>query len=157
MKVEYVNCFVQGAQTTLTSLCGEPGALGKLFVKQSPYSPEEVSIIIGFTGDITGEVIYTMSNDCGVHLASKFMAGFEVDSMSELAQSAVAEIANMISGNAANSLFSVGVKVDITPPAFVSHTEKEKFGFIKDGDKVLCMPMSLNGGQVFEIDLHLEN
>jgi chemotaxis protein CheX len=160
VKSENVNAFVQGTQSTLTAICGSSGKLGKLFVKQAPYDGLAVSVIIGLMGELTGEVIYTMDMDCGLYLASKVMMDMPVPAMDDMAKSAVSELANMISGSVAGTLSNQGVKVDITTPTFVdSETEGNQFAFVKPGDKLLCVPLHLEGGQsplLFEIDLHLE-
>ena len=160
MKSENVNAFVQGAQNTLSTVCGSSSKLGKLFVKQAPYNGLAISVVIGLKGQLVGEVIYTMDMDCGLYLASKVMMGMPVPAMDEMAQSAVSELANMISGNVANSLYNQGVKVDITTPSFVdSSASADGFAFVKPGDKLLCVPLYLEDESaplLFEIDLHLE-
>ena len=160
MKSENVNAFVQGAQNTLATICGSSGKLGKLFVKQAPYDGLAISVIIGVIGELSGEVIYTMDMDCGLYLASKVMMGMPVHDMDDMAKSAVSELANMISGSVANTLYNQGVEVDITIPTFVEpNVNADQFAFVKPGDKLLCMPIHLEGGQsplLFEIDLHLE-
>ncbi|MCL2350720.1 MAG: chemotaxis protein CheX [Defluviitaleaceae bacterium] len=155
MRVENVNSFVQGAQSTLLTISGESGKLGKLFVKNPPYIGKEVSVKIGIVGDLKGEVIYTMDENCGLFLASRFMMsmGFEINEFNDMAKEAVKELANMISGNAANALFSQGVKVDITTPTYANKGEAS--GFVTPGSTLLCMPIHFEGEQVFEVDLHL--
>ena len=157
MKSENVNAFIEGAQSTLSAVCGSSGKLGKLFVKQAPYNGLAVSVVIGITGQLSGEVIYTMDAACGLYLASKVMMGMDVPAMDDMAKSAVSELTNMISGKVAYALYNQGVEVDITPPTFIESADSQ-FAFVKPGDKLLCMPMYLEGGQApltFEIDLHL--
>jgi chemotaxis protein CheX len=160
VKSENVNAFVQGAQSTLAIICGSSGKLGKLFVRQAPYEGLALSVIIGLKGQLAGEVIYTMDTNCGLYLASKVMMDMPVPTMDDMAKSAVSELANMISGNVASTLYNQGVKVDITAPTFVdTGADGDQFAFVKPGDKLLCMPLHLQHGQtplVFEIDLHLE-
>ena len=160
MKSENVNAFVQGAQSTLDTICGSACRLGKLFVKQAPYDGLAISVVIGVTGQLVGEIIYTMDTDCGLYLASKVMMGMPVPAMDDMAKSAVSELANMISGSVANTLYNNGVQVDITTPTFLdTATSADQFAFVKPGDKLLCMPLHLDGEQsplIFEIDLHLE-
>ena len=155
MKVENMNLIIQGTQNTLNMVCGEGGKLGKISVKGNPYKNDQISVIIGVVGDLKGELIFTMDRESGLYLASKIMVGFDVPELNDMAKSAVSELANMISGNAASALFSGGVNVDITPPVFVSEGEIDKFGFVKPGSKIICMPMQLTGGRAIEINLHL--
>jgi chemotaxis protein CheX len=44
------------------------------------------------------------------------MGGFELNALDEMSQSAIAELANMISGNACIQLSNNGMQIDITPP-----------------------------------------
>jgi len=152
MKAEYINPFLVGTQRALQGVCGYEGSLGKVSMTTPPYAPDEVAVIIGFSGDLKGEVIYTMNEDCGIYLASKFMVGFNVEKMDELAQSSIMELANIISGNAANALFSHGLKVNITPPTYVKGSDA--LTFVKPTSKLLCMPINIEGERVFKLDLH---
>ena len=156
MKVEIVNSFVQGAQSTLTMVCGQVDKLGKVFLKQPPYISNEISIIIGIHGDLNGHAIYTMDEKSGIFLASKFMMGFDVHCMDEMSTSALMEISNIISGNAASALFSHGFTVDITTPTYIKGQQDASaaFTFIKPESKLVCMPITFEGEQIFEVDLH---
>lgn len=161
MKSENVNAFVQGAQSTLATVCGSSCKLGKLFVKKAPYDGLAISVVIGITGELSGEVIYTMDMNCGLYLASKVMMGMPVPTLDDMAKSAVSELANMISGRTAITLFNQGVTVDITTPTLIGDLPSAgDFAFVKPGDKLLCMPMHLDNDEeslIFEIDLHLED
>ena len=157
MKSENVNAFVQGAQSIFAAVCGSSGKLGKLYVKQAPCSGLAISVVVGFTGQLSGEAIYTMDADCGLYLASKVMMGAPVASMDDMAKSAVSELANMISGNVAATLFNHGVVVDISAPTFLDAPDGQ-FTFVKPGSKMLCVPILMEGGSApltFEIDLNL--
>ena len=136
-------------------VAGHSGKLGKVYVKTAPYVSKEVSVIIGIVGDLQGEVVFTMDESCGLYLASKIMAGFEVKGLDDMSISAIKEIGNMISGNAASALFSHGTKVDITTPTFFKGTQGDVYSFANPGSKLICMPIHLEGEQVLEIDLHL--
>ena len=161
MKLEYVNAFVQGAQSILNTVCGSPGTMGKLFAKQAPYSGLAFSVVTNFTGMLSGKVIYTMDTECGLFLASKVMMGMAVTAMDDMAKSAISELTNMISGSTAGNLYSQDVKVSVTAPAFIDNAAAgdSQFDFVKPGSKLLCIPLHLEDGQsslLFEIDLHLE-
>jgi len=155
LKVENVNSFVQGAQNTLQMFVGDAVKLGKVYLKNPPYVSKDIAVIVGIVGDLKGEAIYTMDENCGLYLASKIMMGFEVTGLDEMAISAVKEIGNMISGNAASALFKYGTTVDITPPTFCQGANSETFNFIKPDAKIICMPIYLEGERIFEVDLHL--
>jgi len=48
------------------------------------------------------------------------MGGYPVSELDEMCCSAIAELGNMISGNASTMLYNEGIQVDITPPDIVS-------------------------------------
>jgi chemotaxis protein CheX len=132
------------------------GKVGKVSLKELPYTAKDIAVIIGIEGDLQGQAIYTMDKNCGIYLASKLMMGFPLESLDEMAISAIRELGNMISGNAASALFGHGIKVDITPPTFTIEREGAAFAFIEPSSKVICIPLHLDGEKVFEIDLHLK-
>ncbi|MCL2236388.1 MAG: chemotaxis protein CheX [Defluviitaleaceae bacterium] len=156
MKVEIVNSFVQGAQSTLTTLCGQMDKLGSVFMKQAPFTHNEISVVIGVHGELNGHVIYTMDEKSGLLLASKIMAGFEVTGLDDMSKSAIKEIGNMISGNAASALFSHGFTVDITTPTYVASGETAGLEFLAPDSKLICIPIFYQGEQIFEVDLHFK-
>lgn len=67
-------------------------------------------------GEIDGQVAFGLSPSVALKIASAMMGGFELSAFDEMSQSAVAELANMISGNACSQIASSGVHIDITPP-----------------------------------------
>jgi len=156
VKVELVNSFVQGAQGTLTTICGEIDKLGKVFMKQAPFLPSDISIVIGVHGELNGHVIYAMDEKSGILLASKLMAGFEVNGLDDMSKSAIKEVGNMISGNAANALFNHGFTVDITPPTYLGKGDAGGMDFLENDSKLLCIPIFYQGEQIFEVDLHFK-
>jgi chemotaxis protein CheX len=76
---------------------------------------DALSVAIGVTGDLTGEVIYLFPSVTSLHMVS-IMSGMEVDSVDDFVTSAVAEIANIISGNVVTLLSGDNFACDILPP-----------------------------------------
>jgi chemotaxis protein CheX len=84
-----------------------------------PHTTREVTIMLGVGGDfVNGIVMYNMDRATAVEIASR-MVGDSFSEFAELAQSAVAELGNMITGLAATRLAEVGFPSMITPPALV--------------------------------------
>jgi len=76
---------------------------------------DSLSIAIGMTGDLTGEVIYLFPSVTSLRMVS-VMSGMEVVSVDAFVTSAVAEIANIISGNVLALLSVDSLECDILPP-----------------------------------------
>lgn len=117
MSVEFVKFFIQATETVLKTLIGEVPARGKVEIQAlDAIQPHGVNVLIGITGQIKGQVIYGMNDAAAKSLCSRMMGGMEVKELDELSQSALSELANMISGNAATYLEQAGVTSDITAP-----------------------------------------
>lgn len=155
MNADHINPFIQGSQNILDSIYGEKPGLGNLFLKQYPYKVDEISITVGIVGDISGKVIYNLSEHTACSIASKMMFGMPVEHLDELSQSAVSELANMISGNVATIFSEKGKFVDITPPIFIANPKASDFPFIVQNTKLICMPLNFMNGEKFEVDILL--
>ena len=148
MNAEYVNPFIMGSQRVLATICGERPGLGKVFLKKPPHAPLQVAVSISITGEVKAVAIYTMTPQVGCFLASKMM-GWPVDDLDPMAQSAICELGNMISGNVATAFSEKGILADITPPEF--HSDSNPALPVD----MVCIPLVLQEGHIFEIDVCL--
>jgi chemotaxis protein CheX len=155
MEARLVNPFLQGAQETLATICGAKPSLGSVFVKKLPYTADDVSIQIDIIGDMIGKVIYTMHTPAACYVASKMMAGQPVSALDDISKSALAELGNMISGRVATILAGGDKFVDITPPRFEVQATSASFVFPQQSMKLICIPLNLSEGLVFEMDLFI--
>jgi chemotaxis protein CheX len=78
-----------------------------------------VIVIIGVTGDLQGNVIFSMCEDCAKFLASTMMMGAPVEEFDEMAQSALGELGNMLAANSCIELVSKGFTADISTPTIM--------------------------------------
>jgi chemotaxis protein CheX len=84
-----------------------------------------------------------MSLEAAMSFASKMMMGMEIDSFDEMAQSAIAEMGNMVCANACTQFDNIGINdLDISPPtvmisdfgtATLSANQTIMVSFIVDG------------------------
>lgn len=114
-RLELVSPFIEAAARVLRQECGESVDKGQVFRVRSPQTCNAVSAIIAITGSVTGLVIYSMSEDTAMQLAGR-MIGEEISDLDPMAQSAIAELANMITGQAGISLERSGFNSDMSPP-----------------------------------------
>jgi len=56
MKVEYINPFIEAAQGVFKTLLDTDTTLGKVYLKDSPFSVCDMVIMIGVVGQIRGQV-----------------------------------------------------------------------------------------------------
>jgi chemotaxis protein CheX len=116
MKAEFINPFITAAFMVLNQLGNTSSTKGKLSLKQSPIEGSDVNTIIGVTGDVKGQVLYSMDLDTAMKVSTVMLMGMPVTEFDELCKSAVSELGNMITGNAACELGNNGFNCTITPP-----------------------------------------
>ena len=75
-----------------------------------------VTVQIGFTKQMRGNVIYNMSEETAKFIASTMMLGVPVTKFGDLVQSAIREMCNMLTARAATHFTELGLDVDITTP-----------------------------------------
>ncbi|MFW6008111.1 MAG: chemotaxis protein CheX [archaeon] len=110
---------------------------------------KEINVVIGFTGDsIEGNVLYSLSEKIALNIVKK-MLGMKQDKVDEITLSAVGEIANIISGSAANTLSEKNYICNITPPQVIVGKEQSIFTPIT---KLTIIPIETSIG---DLDIYI--
>ena len=117
MKAVYINPFLNAAYNVIKDIAGVEATKGELSLGSSPIKGDEVNVVIGVTGDLTGQIIFCLTEKTALVLASKMLFTLATDTFDELAKSAIGELGNMIIGNAVTELAEKGFICDLTPPA----------------------------------------
>lgn len=117
-RVELVGPFIEAAARVIGQECGEQVTRGQLHRVRSPQTNNDISALIAITGGVAGLVIYSLSEETALGFASK-MIGEPVTELDALAQSAIAELANMITGQAGIALEKNGFPSDMSPPVLL--------------------------------------
>lgn len=78
-----------------------------------------VIVMINIVGDIEGKIIYTMNEEDAKKVASTMMMGMPINDLDELAQSAISEMINMLTANAATIFSKDNINVDISTPNLI--------------------------------------
>lgn len=151
MDVNYINPFLAAFKNIMPQLgINDVQKIGFGLKSQAIQSPG-VLVIIGVIGDIKGNIIYGMSVETAKKIASVMMMGAPVDDFGEMPQSAVSELINMLTANAATQLSNGNISVDISTPTLIHGT----FTATASGDKVLCIQIGLDG-MVVDVNICLE-
>jgi chemotaxis protein CheX len=116
MKVDYINPFIESATEILRATTGMEVTRGKPSVDSGSFHAPEVCVVLGIIGDLSGQVIYGVSLPCALGIACKMMGEVEVKEMDELSRSAVAELGNMMAGNATSRFEKMSISMNISPP-----------------------------------------
>lgn len=119
LKASFVNPFVKAASEVLQAECRLTARRGQLRMATSKATSNEVTVIVGVTGDLQGIVLYGMSERTAKALAA-IMSDTQVPIFDSMAESAVAELGNMITGWASSGLEAEGHLCQLTPPTLVA-------------------------------------
>ena len=143
MKAEFVNPFASAVVMVFQKEFGMNVMRDSLALNQGPLRGADVNTIIGVTGQLEGQVIYTFEERVALRIASALM-GETVEELDELAKSAVAELGNIITGNAAIGLSENGYNCILTPPTLLTGKEL----IVTTFTPVLNIPFSTDFGSV---------
>lgn len=122
MKEEFINSFLSPAILVWEKELGEDLVVSGTDLVSNQYTTDDVTAIIGVSGKLEGNVLYGFSGGTALAVVSRMM-GEEVKTISdEIGLSALGEIANMITGNAATRLSASGYPCDISPPVIIEPT-----------------------------------
>ncbi|MDD5901019.1 MAG: chemotaxis protein CheX [Lachnospiraceae bacterium] len=116
ISVEHINPFLISAQQILSQVCNIQTKLGTLSKDNLSIDGEPLFIMLGVTGEISGQVCIVFDIDVAKDIASRMMMGMPVTEIDDMAKSALSELGNMIMGNAATLLSNKNFRIDITPP-----------------------------------------
>ena len=120
MDSKMVKPFIDAVVSVLPMLGLTDIKRGNVAVKDKLATAKDVTVLIGLSQDIRGNVAYGLSEECARNIASTMMGGMPVPEFDEMAQSAISELVNMVTANAATNLESLGKIVNISPPTLVT-------------------------------------
>ena len=118
MRVEFINPFIVAAYEVLQWEVQARVSKGPVSIKKSSCTSRDVTVVIGVTGEVEGAVFYEMTEKTARNLASVMM-GTNVVVFDTMAESAIAEMGNVITGRASAGLEAAGFRCLITPPTII--------------------------------------
>lgn len=152
MDVKYINPFLDSFTNVLPQLGIADIKKGKISIKENHIESPGVIIILGILGDIKGNVVYTTTIECAKKIASCMMMGMPVPELDEMAQSAISELTNMLTANAATNFSNNNINIDISTPTLMYGTFTAKVS----SNKVLSIEMLVDG-MPFGTNISIEN
>lgn len=120
----YSRPFAKATLGVVEMIMGECPLLGEIETSDSCSTNAAVNVVISVTGEAEGAFILGLSLESAIDIATA-MVGSKVSSLTPLAVSAIAELANMIAGNAVKLISDCGATCDIAPPMVIQGSEVE--------------------------------
>ena len=124
MNVKFLNPFTEAVQMVLEAECSLSVQRGPLTMQKSSMTAEEVTVLINLVGQVEGTVLYGMNVQTALNLVSRVM-GQEFPELNDLARSGVAELGNVITGQATIKLSQAGYESQISPPTMIEGKDVE--------------------------------
>lgn len=119
LKAELINPFVEGAIVFFKHELGIDIVRGEPRIESCHSTPEQINVLIGVTGEAEGMVLYSMTQRSAKSIASA-MVKSPVPLYDQLAESALGEMGNIITGQAASRLEELGYICKLSPPVLIS-------------------------------------
>lgn len=153
MDAKHVNPFLMAFQNVMPQIGFQSIKRGKLSVKGKKLQTDGILIIIGIVGDLKGNVVYSMNMDDAKKISSKMMMGMAVDEFNEMAQSALSELANMLTANASTEFSKENIGISISTPTLMYG---ENITTKLSTEKVLCVEVIVDEDIVIELNISIE-
>ncbi len=116
MDAKLVNPFIDAFMAVMPQIGFPTPTRKKVFLQDRNIVSNGVVVMVGFTKQMRGNVVYNMKEDVAKFVASTMMMGMPVAEFDAMAQSAICELSNMLSANSATNLTKMGLEVDISTP-----------------------------------------
>ena len=153
MDAKMINPFVDAVATVLPQLGFQSVERGQIRLGEEFVEGRGVTVLIGLTQDVQGNLAYNFTEEVAKGIASTMMMGMPVDQFDDMAQSAISELSNMLTANAATNLSSLGYNVDISTPSL---SVGDAFKVKVSSEAYLSVEMDVGGGHLVEIDIAVQ-
>jgi chemotaxis protein CheX len=141
MDVKLVNPFVEAFVNVMPMLGFQDVKKGSLSLKGKELNSSGVLIIVGIVGSVRGNVVYSFSMEDAKKIASTMMMGMPVTELDDMSKSALSELTNMLTANAATSFSNMDMLIDISTPTLLHGTN---VSVKMSSDQVLCIQLIAN-------------
>jgi chemotaxis protein CheX len=119
INAEYVNPFLEAASAVFKQIVGVELRRGKLTIKDYPEPSHDVAIMIGITGAVSGEVVFSMDQNMVLKIVKVLAPSIKEEDVKSEYKDIVGELANMITGNAMNLFAYSGKRIEMTTPTVI--------------------------------------
>lgn len=118
MRFEYIDPFVTSTVKVLESVLRSDVTRGEISLVGPADLKGDISILIPVRGESEGRVMLAMGSETALGICGS-MNGAHFNAVDELALDTIAELANMITGNATSALSDLGYGFTVFPPSVV--------------------------------------
>ena len=153
MDVNHVNPFMESFLNVMPQLGFSKVEKGQLSVKGKDHLSSGVIIIVGIVGAIKGNIVYSIDIENAKKIASTMMMGMPVIELDEIAKSALSELTNMLTANAATRFSVLGIPIDISTPTLLHGND---ISLKMSSNQVLCIELLADNIPI-EVNIAFDN
>jgi len=146
MKMELIQPFINAADAVLSETLACPITVSDISMNEEAYERRATASLVEISGDIEGRVIFDVEDTTAMKVACIMSGTTELDHDPQLIRETVAELANLVIGNAVTTLNDQGFRFKVHPP--VEHSAPHGFRGSEDTE-ALVMDFSSPVGSVF--------
>jgi chemotaxis protein CheX len=144
MKMELIQPFINAADAVLSETLACPINISDISMDQEAYRRRATAALVEISGDIEGRVIFDVEDAAAMKVANT-LSGIEMAHDPQLVRETVAELANLVIGNAVTSLNDQGFRFKVHPP--VEHAAATGFQG-SENIEALVMDFTSSAGSV---------
>lgn len=154
MDVKYLNPFIEAFTTIMPQVGFETVEVGDIAENNGKsIVADGIIVVLGIVGDICGNIVYTIDDTAAKGISSVMMMGMPIDTLDEMAKSALSEMTNMLTATAATGFSALGIAADISTPTMI---EGENISIKMTTQKFFSVSLLANGIPL-KINVSLEN
>ncbi len=142
MDVTVINPFISAVTDVMPQLGFEKIVLKGQSEKPKKILASGILLTLGIVGDKKGNVAYVIDSQGAKQIASVMMMGMPVEELDDMAKSAISELSNMLTANAAIYFSNDQVIIDISPPTMLTGQDVE---LSMTKDQVSCVEFDIDG------------
>jgi chemotaxis protein CheX len=146
MRMELIQPFINAADAVLAETLACSITVSDISMNEEVYQRRATATLVEITGDIEGRVIFDVEDSTAMKVACTMSGTTELDHDPQLIRETIAELANLVIGNAVTTLNDQGFRFKVHPP--VDHPALQGFRGSEDIE-ALVMDFASPVGSVF--------
>jgi len=146
MRMELLQPFINAADAVLSETLACPITVSDISMNEEAYQRRATAALVEITGDIEGRVIFDVEDSTAMKVAATISGTTELDHDPQIIRETIAELANLVIGNAVTTLNDQGFRFKVHPP--VDHPSQQGFRGSEDME-ALVMDFGSAAGSVF--------
>jgi chemotaxis protein CheX len=119
MRYEYIEPFVASTIKVLDNVMQTDITQGEISLVMDDEISGDIAIIVRVKGDSEGHIVLNMYTDTALNI-SNIMFGDHFCTLTPMGMDSIAELANMIAGNATSALNDLGFDFKVYPPLIIT-------------------------------------